>query len=170
MQKPESLPLLAHFSRVGTQHKLQCAWWCWWCWHQTALPQHPVVSAKGSRCVGWAESCPRAKEDKVRVSRNRTSMPEELMIELGKMPLSFVSLFLNFFRLCSVFPSCLSSPLSQLPPSGLPTLQTRAKCLGLWKSFTWKRKSKQMQICCYRLSSLNAAAQLRIKIWKIYLK
>ena len=48
--------------------------------HQTALPQHPVVSAKGSRCVGWAESCPRAKEDKVRVSRNRTSMPEELMI------------------------------------------------------------------------------------------
>lgn len=44
-------------------------------------PQHPVLSAERVQLCGLVRELPeRAKEDKVRVSRNRTSMPEELMI------------------------------------------------------------------------------------------
>lgn len=44
-------------------------------------PQHPVLSAGRVQLCGLGREMPeRAKEDKVRVSRNRTSMPEELMI------------------------------------------------------------------------------------------
>lgn len=81
MHKPESLPLLTQFSRGAHSTNYSVPGGAGGVGTRELRPQHPVLSAKRVQLCGLGRELPeRAKEDKVRVSRNRTSMPEELMI------------------------------------------------------------------------------------------
>lgn len=129
MQKPESPPLLTHF-RMGA--------------HSTNYsvlngngtggnaggngtaelrPQHRLTAKRVQLCGLGTDSClEELRRGKARVCKNRTNMPDELMIKLGKMlfypyfEISLLCILFSHHAFCTVLVIYLSQDLLPSKP------------------------------------------------------